>query len=238
MIEQKLTTQEIQSIFDFTTKKYIKYYDVQLELVDHIANRIETMRAENQNLSFENALQQVYKSFGVFGFTKVQEQKSLELQRYWRKRVWTFIKSYFKLPRILITATLSILIYGCLSQGLFINVNHLVDNYIYTLIKVAISIIVAVPILLFAKRQIIITSKKLLCIDAYLSTIGWITWFALYMGFDLFFVPITTSIIVMIIASILLSVLIILFYGLLFIFPAQLKEQVIKDYNYLIISDL
>ena len=40
----KLTTTQIQSIFDFTTTKYIKYYDVQLELVDHIANRIEELQ--------------------------------------------------------------------------------------------------------------------------------------------------------------------------------------------------
>ena len=48
----KLTPTQIQSIFDFTTTKYIKYYDVQLELVDHIANRIEELQTEDVQLTF------------------------------------------------------------------------------------------------------------------------------------------------------------------------------------------
>ncbi len=38
---RKITEQEINQIFDFTKKHYVEFYDVQVELVDHLANAIE-----------------------------------------------------------------------------------------------------------------------------------------------------------------------------------------------------
>ena len=106
-----LTPSQIQQIFNFTAQKYIKYYDVQLELVDHIANRIEEMQTEDPKLSFDSALQKVYKSFGIYGFTKVQEQKVRQMERFWAKKFWSYYKSYFRLPKILLIMGLSILFY-------------------------------------------------------------------------------------------------------------------------------
>ena len=112
-----LTADQIQTIFDFTEKKYIKYYDVQLELVDHIADKIEALQTDDPHLTFDRALHKVYKSFGVFGFTKVQEEKMFGLQRYWMRHLWSYLKSYFKLPKIIITVILSLCIYSFMKQG-------------------------------------------------------------------------------------------------------------------------
>ena len=112
-----LTRSQIQTIFDFTAKKYIKYYDVQLELVDHIANRIEEMQTEDPKLSFDSALQKVYKSFGIYGFTKVQEQKVREMEKFWNKRLTRYYLDYFKLPKIIITLLIGLVIYTYLALG-------------------------------------------------------------------------------------------------------------------------
>lgn len=66
---RKITEQEIKLLFDFTKKHYVEFYDVQVELVDHLANAIEAQWEENPKLSFEDALQIEFKKFGIFGFT-------------------------------------------------------------------------------------------------------------------------------------------------------------------------
>ena len=53
---RKITKAEINQLFDFTQKHYVEFYDVQVELVDHLANAIEAQWSENPEISFEEAL--------------------------------------------------------------------------------------------------------------------------------------------------------------------------------------
>ena len=167
-----LTADQIQTIFDFTEKKYIKYYDVQLELVDHIADKIETLQADDPNLSFDRALHEVYKSFGVFGFTKVQEQKMVELHRYWMRHLKSYIKGYFKLPKIIITVILSLCIYSFMKQGYLYPLLSDLDKASLLLIQFCVSILSVVILTIISKRSLVTTDKKLLCVDAYMGFIS------------------------------------------------------------------
>jgi uncharacterized membrane protein len=96
-----LTETQIKELYAFTVKKYVEHYDVQTELVDHLATSIEA-KMEQQNVTFDVALQQVYAGFGIFGFSDLIEQKTREAgikgRILFRK---TFIE-YFKLPKILL----------------------------------------------------------------------------------------------------------------------------------------
>lgn len=77
-----LTKEQIESLFTFCEKHFVKYYEVQLELVDHLANAIELKMADDPNLSFEEALEEVHQSFGVMGFAPLvaEKQKIAEKQ--------------------------------------------------------------------------------------------------------------------------------------------------------------
>ncbi len=101
-----LTEQQIEELFTFTRKKYVHYYDLQQELVDHLACSIEEEMASDQRLSFENALQKVYSRFGIFGFAKVVQEKSAALHKNnWR--IWrSAVKEFFTLPKVAFTATI------------------------------------------------------------------------------------------------------------------------------------
>jgi hypothetical protein len=48
----KLTAEQIDHVFTFTRQHYVEWYDLQSELVDHLANAIETQWQENPKLSF------------------------------------------------------------------------------------------------------------------------------------------------------------------------------------------
>jgi len=100
----KITEKEIQQLYQFTRQHYVYHYDVQTELVDHLANDIEEIWEENPNLTFEQARDKAFKKFGIFGFMDVVEEKQKQMnKRYW-KLLLRFVKEWFTLPKITITA--------------------------------------------------------------------------------------------------------------------------------------
>ncbi|QNM84838.1 hypothetical protein H9W90_11625 [Polaribacter pectinis] len=102
----KLTDIHIKELYKFTRKHYVEHYDVQTELVDHLANDIEEICNEKPSLSFKEARDLSFKKFGVFGFMEVVEQKQKAMnKRYW-KILWRFFKEWFTVPKLLITATI------------------------------------------------------------------------------------------------------------------------------------
>ncbi|MCB4807327.1 hypothetical protein LG651_03620 [Tamlana sp. 62-3] len=99
----KITEQQIQELYTFTAKHYVEFYDVQTELVDHLANGIEAQWEENPEVKFEDALRIEFKKFGIYGFSDVVEQKYNALSKHYRKQVYKYTKQYFKLPKIILT---------------------------------------------------------------------------------------------------------------------------------------
>ena len=83
----KLSDEQIERLYQFTRQHYVEYYDLQTELVDHLANAIEEQWQQNPKLSFENALQIEFKKFGVFGFMDVVEQRQSALNKKYNKLV-------------------------------------------------------------------------------------------------------------------------------------------------------
>lgn len=99
----KLSTQQIDHLYLFTRQHYVEWYDLQSELVDHLANAIETQWQENPKLTFDDALNREFKKFGVFGFMGVVEEKQKFLGTKYNRLVLSHIAAFFTLPKILLT---------------------------------------------------------------------------------------------------------------------------------------
>lgn len=99
----KLSPEQIERLYQFTRQHYVEYYDLQTELVDHLANSIEQQWQENQKISFEDALQIEFKKFGVFGFMDVVEKRQNILVKKYSKLVLNNLKTFFTLPKIITT---------------------------------------------------------------------------------------------------------------------------------------
>ncbi|MGV9002514.1 hypothetical protein [Flavobacterium sp.] len=97
----KLSAIQIQKLYVFTRQHYVEYYDLQTELVDHLANAIEEQWQENPKISFEEALQKEFKKFGIFGFMDVVEKRQAAMNKKYNKIVWNHFKTFFKLPQII-----------------------------------------------------------------------------------------------------------------------------------------
>jgi len=97
----KLNKEQIDRLYEFTRQHYVEFYDLQTELVDHLANSIESQWQENPKLTFEDALQIEFKKFGIFGFSDVVEKRQIALNKKYNKIVWKHFKSFFTLPKII-----------------------------------------------------------------------------------------------------------------------------------------
>lgn len=96
----ELTKEQIQELYTFTQQHFVEYYDVQTELVDHLANDIEVILEENPTLKFEQARDKSFKKFGICGFMDVVENRKKALYRKYWKMVWRFFLEFFNIPQV------------------------------------------------------------------------------------------------------------------------------------------
>ena len=108
MKKKDLTTEQIDYLFDFTRQKRVRYYDVQVEIVDHLASAIEEKQREQPDLAFQAALEQVYSGFGIFGFAKVVQAREQAVEKRGIREIGRFFRSLLHPDRLWIPVALLI----------------------------------------------------------------------------------------------------------------------------------
>ena len=233
-MEPQLSKEQIDEIFAFTSKKYIKYYDVQVELVDHIANKIEDMQKADPDLSFDRALYKVYKSFGVYGFTKVQSQKTYELLSYWSKRMRYHFYQYFKPPQILLTIGLSVVLFFLLQSLCDLFLDGLVISGGIFLLGAAVGTLTYIK---RRKRRKIYPEKELLVLSTYEGALINTSFFGnMFIPFWVNLPDLTNNsvhIIGIAIVAVIFAFLIISIHASIFVFPGWLHEELEEKYQWL-----
>ena len=106
-----LSKEQIQQLFIFTKKKFVRWYDLQVELVDHLANKIEAEMEAVPTLSFERALGNVYAGFGIFGFAEIVREREKALRKANNKLLWNAVKAEFSWPNFIRSLAILFLIY-------------------------------------------------------------------------------------------------------------------------------
>lgn len=101
----KLNKQQINQLYLFTRQHFVEWYDLQSELVDHLANSIEDRWKENPKLTFEEALDLEFKKFGIFGFMDVVDERRRFLSKKYGRIIWKHYKEFFRLPKIILTVS-------------------------------------------------------------------------------------------------------------------------------------
>lgn len=125
----KLVKEEIQFIDNYLIKNGVNYWDVRLELLDHIVSAVED-KMKNKGISFNEALIEVHRGFGntgntfgvglnsIFdkalysdnkGFNKFTLSKQKELGRKLRKQIWRTVSGNFKTTKFLLECIVIIL---------------------------------------------------------------------------------------------------------------------------------
>lgn len=130
---KQLTEEEIEHLHEFCEFHNVKYYDVQIELVDHLASAIEKRWETKPQLTFEEALVEVAEQFGVdpfhfsnpdsllpfpienihvnSGFDAITEARTKVLERKYNRIQLRYFFEFFKLPKLLLTTVSTLVLY-------------------------------------------------------------------------------------------------------------------------------
>lgn len=224
----KLTQDQIEKLYQFTRQHYVEWYDLQTELVDHLANAIEEQWQQNPNLSFEDALKIEFKKFGVFGFMGVVDKRQAALGKQYNKLVWSYFKDFLSIPKILGTASAFIFLVVLMLKYQFANI------VIITLFMISVIIFFIGMIKLSRKnnKQNKISGKKWLYKDIIYSfgTFGGLSYLPIQIALQLYdkinFFNLIPSIIISatVISAFLFN------YILLFIIPSKAEHYLKKTY--------
>ena len=106
MKKKELTPEQIEQLFTFMRRKYVRYYDVQIELVDHFASAIEELWETEPNVSFEKAIEKVYSGFPITGFNNLIHEKIAAIQNRIKQHTWKEVKAYLTIPKVTVTLLL------------------------------------------------------------------------------------------------------------------------------------
>lgn len=84
----KLTKPQIDQLKTLISKKGYPEIDVQYEILDHVACKVESMLDYHPKLNLEDAFQKVHAEFGIFGFS--------DLELSYKKAIEKRLRIYFK----------------------------------------------------------------------------------------------------------------------------------------------
>lgn len=111
---KKLTEEQVTKLYAFCLKNEIYAYDLQIEIVDHLASSIEEQWQQNRELSFGWALKNATKKFGKFGFKILEHKIRRQLHRNFNFILWKYFLQYFRWPKMVVTFALFLSIFTLL----------------------------------------------------------------------------------------------------------------------------
>lgn len=221
-----ITEKEYKYLFEYTGRHYSRYYDVQHEVIDHLASMIEDIRERNPSIGFKSALNIAYKSMPGKEFDKVIDEKEKSLKKYWRRQIGKYLLEYLQWPLMLKTIGLTMTIYLILT---------LFSSYIFAGLGLILILIFGV-LGFFIWRSLKEKEDQYLSLNAFLkvATGAWFLPIYVLNYIDILQRFLSFELYVKIIASLVISVFLILTYIVFVVIPNKIREDVFDRYESLI----
>lgn len=224
-----ISKEEYKYLFEYTARHYTKYYDVQIEVIDHLASSIDELRSEDPSKGFRVALNEAYKNLPGRDFAKVIVEKEKMLAKYWKKQMNEYLLKYLSWPLVLVLIIFTGGIYSTMS---------VID--MFDLWKTGLIIFIGVVLIYFLYHyyvyiQLQKNAERYLSIRTYLSVHGSLA----VLGISLVYVPDhvasfpTNSMAINILISLLLAVGMLYLYASTVHFPKKIRESVLTKYEHL-----
>lgn len=124
-MSRQIAQNETKKLFHFCHQHFVYHYDVQIELVDHLASSIESQWEKNPDIDFDKALKNTFSKFGITGFSKVKTEKEKALRKKYNRLLWMYLLEFYRLPKIIMTFAFTAVLFTLLK---------LVDNTFVVLI--------------------------------------------------------------------------------------------------------
>ncbi|MCD2424212.1 hypothetical protein LQ567_15635 [Niabella pedocola] len=106
-----LTNEQITFLDQFCEKKGVRYYDLRMEIVDHLATEIEAEMQQQADTGFPLLVQRVFESFGENGFRSIVAAKTESTQDAYTRSHRSYFWSFFTPPKIILTLLIAGLLF-------------------------------------------------------------------------------------------------------------------------------
>jgi hypothetical protein len=222
----KLNPSQIDRLYTFTRQHYVEYYDLQTELVDHLAHAIEAEWEQNPQFSFEEVLNNEFKKFGVFGFMDVVEKRQAALGKKYNQLVWHHFKDFFTIPKIIGTVSAIGILFMALQKfpvGIAIVILYLLSTVVFWITSILMS--------RKNKKQSQLLGKKWLFKDIIYGygSFGGFSYLPMQFSFHIAGRTEYTTLPIIIISLTIVSSLL-FYYIILFIIPSKAEEYLKQTY--------
>jgi hypothetical protein len=229
-MNRTITPEETRQLFEFCEKKRVKHYDVQFELVDHLASDIEEQWKISPEMKFNEALTLIYSKFGIFGFAHLTEQKRNQLAKKYKNLLWEYFRGFYSMPKVVLTFAISFCIY---------QISREINNVLLVFLPFSFILIVIgayMEVSYFLKIRKLKTEKKFLLAEIYSNTkrgarsLLMIPFLPVYIRNIFDFEGVIKQNWLLFVISFLLVALSILIIGELFFIPKRIKEHFFEQF--------
>ncbi|SHM07986.1 hypothetical protein SAMN05443669_102159 [Flavobacterium xanthum] len=108
----KLTQEQTQHIFNKITDFGIKWYELQLELTDHVVSSMEEFWAINPNFTFDQVKENAFNKFSRQDIKAIEKERTKSLRKELTREHRKMIANYLTFPKIIGSITLVYLAYA------------------------------------------------------------------------------------------------------------------------------
>ena len=231
---EKLNEIQIIELFAYCRKQNIHHYDLQIEIVDHLAAIIESRRELEPDLTFGNIWEQVKNDFDTYGFNHMKLSRKKTLCKKYNLIFMNYVFEFFRLPKVILTL---IVIFSIIATS------HSLMDYrfiFYSFIAFNILTILVYMDLFPDKFRVGMIQGKQFLISEYLESIkrrifqiGQIPILVhsiMLMFNQRYWKQIITNKYLLSFEAVFLTILCILFVGLFFYIPNRVKEDFTREF--------
>jgi hypothetical protein len=151
-MKKELTTEQINRLYRYVNDKGVEYFDIQIELVDHIASIIEERWNNYSEQSVDETLNGVLVAFEKYGFKRLVREKERQVARQYRRYFWQNFKSFFSWPKVLFTAVLTWVLFEFIQKTNVNALQQISDSLMFPILGIAL----IYGIFLFVRRLLML----------------------------------------------------------------------------------
>ena len=110
----KLNKEQLEFISEKISLRGFSYYDVKMEMTDHVASEIEELMAAD-DLVFEKAMSQIFAKYGKSHFVEIEKKITTALNEKTQKAVRKGFVEFFTIPKLFFTVLLFVVLHYVVS---------------------------------------------------------------------------------------------------------------------------
>jgi len=222
----ELTKEQVGRIDQYLKGKKVKYLDVRMELLDHLATEMEKTGSTRRDLTFSQLFNDIQKKYTNDVIQHIVAQRTEVIHDIWREKFNQFWAQFFTLPHILLTIGLTLFFwqfYGMEYGTKGASMLKVINNFI--VLPGMILGIIYMTLEYFYKRRLLVMN--------YFSQMVWwpfaVANMSLYLE-DMIGVSANDSLLLSIYMSFSAAIAVIGIYGCLFPFRKWLQKELVASY--------